>query len=296
MNQKKGELSLSIKQDFKLYVITGEDYHPGRSLMEVMEASLKGGADMLQLRDKKASKRELMEKAKLLRDLTAKYNVPLIINDHVDIALAVEADGVHLGQDDLPLAVARSVLGSQRIIGISTHSIEQARAAVKGGADYIGVGPIFPTATKPGRTAVTTTYVAQAAAEIRIPIVAIGGITLDNAAEVLRAGARRLCAVSAIVGSSDPEAVSRKLLDEITTWNSKPQELQTSIQDIIVTVNGQQGLTKAATLQALAEQYQLMNKRVIAELDGEMIPRQAWSETLLRSGASVEFVHFVGGG
>ncbi len=293
----KGGVSLRRNLDFKLYVITGERYHPGRSMVEVIEAALKGGADIVQLREKEISKRELLEKARLLRALTSRYGVPLIINDHPDVALAIDADGVHLGQEDLPISVARSVLGPHRTIGISTHNLDQARAAVTAGADYIGVGPVYPTGTKPGRQAVTTAYVSQAAAEIRIPFVAIGGITTDNAAEVLKAGARRLCAVSAIVGNPDPEGVCRNLLEQITAWNAssiaaKPSEER----DMIVTVNGRQERTKAATMLELAEQYKLADKRIVAELNGEVIPRQSWQDTPLRIGSSVEFVHFVGGG
>ncbi|WP_338080641.1 thiamine phosphate synthase [Cohnella luojiensis] len=285
------------KLDFKLYVITGESYHSSRDMLEVMEAALRGGADIVQLRDKKISKRELLEKARSLRDLTSRYGVPLIINDHPDVALAVNADGVHLGQDDLPLSVARSVLGPHRLIGISTHTIEQARVAERAGADYIGVGPVYPTGTKPGRQAVTTSYVSQAAAEIQIPFVAIGGITTDNAEEVLKAGARRLCAVSAIVGSNDPEGVCRNLLEQITGWKSgSSAEIPAEEREMVVTVNGRQERTKATTMLELAEHYKLADKHIVAELDGDIVPRQSWRETPLRIGASVEFVHFVGGG
>ncbi len=285
------------KLDFKLYVITGENDHPGRSMLEVMEAALKGGADIVQLRDKAISKRDLLEKAKRLKDLTAKYNVPLIVNDHPDVALAVEADGVHLGQDDMPVAVARQIMGPDRIIGVSTHRMEQAREAVEAGADYIGVGPVYATGTKPGRQPVTTAYVSQVAAEIRIPWVAIGGITPDNAFEVLNAGASRLCAVSAVVGSEDPEAVCRKLKEQIearTITSREGKEREAS--GIFVTVNGRRSRTRASTLIELAEQYELQGRRVVAELDGEFVPRRSWGEAPLRSGATVEFVHFVGGG
>lgn len=285
------------KLDFKLYVITGENYHPGRSMLEVMEAALKGGADIVQLRDKNGSKRDLFEKAKKLKELTNKYGVPLLINDHPDIALAVEADGVHLGQDDMPIAVARKIIGPERIIGLSTHRIEQARAAVEAGADYIGVGPVYATGTKPGRQPVTTAYVSQVAAEITIPWVAIGGITPENSNEVLRAGARRLCAVSAIVGSDDPEAVSRRLKQQILSWDAPPGvPVPSDAPGVLVTVNGRQSRTKALTLLELAEQFELQGRRVVAELDGEVVPRQSWGETPLRLGAAVEFVHFVGGG
>lgn len=288
---------MNRKFDYKLYVITGENYHPGRNMLEVMEAALKGGADIVQLRDKDISKRDLLEKARRLKDLTAKYNVPLIVNDHPDVALAIDADGVHLGQDDMPIAVARRIMGPDRIIGISTHRIEQAREAEEAGADYIGVGPVYATGTKPGRQPVTTAYVSQVAAEIRIPWVAIGGITLDNAFEVLNAGANRLCVVSAVVGSEDPEAVCRRFKALIET-RDRPSNVpvESEASGIVVTVNGRQSRTQASTLLGLAEQYELQGRRVVAELDGEFVPRSSWSEAPLRSGATVEFVHFVGGG
>jgi thiamine-phosphate pyrophosphorylase len=190
-------------RDFHLYVITGEAYHPGRDLVEVMEEAILGGADIVQLRDKTGTKREVLQKARALRELTRRYGVTFIVNDHLDVALACDADGVHLGQDDLPLPEARRILGDGKIIGVSTHAIEEARRAAAEGADYIGVGPVFPTNTKANAVPVTTAYVRQVAAEIRIPFVAIGGITLQNVEQVLEAGARRICAVSAIVGSAD---------------------------------------------------------------------------------------------
>lgn len=285
------------KLDFKLYVITGENYHPGRSMLEVMEAALKGGADIVQLRDKDISKRDLLEKATRLKALTAQYNVPLIVNDHPDVALAVDADGVHLGQDDMPIAVARQIMGPDRIVGLSTHRIEQAREAEEAGADYIGVGPVYATGTKPGRQPVTTAYVSQVAAEIRIPWVAIGGITPDNAIEVLNAGASRLCAVSAVVGSEDPEAVCRRLKALIEARDrSSNAPVESEASGMFVTVNGRRSRTRASTLLELAEQYELQGRRVVAELDGEFVPRKSWGEAPLRSGATVEFVHFVGGG
>lgn len=202
-------------RDFCLYVITGEEYHPGRSLLSVMEEAILGGADIVQLRDKKSTKREIFEKAKMLRELTRKYDVPFIVNDHIDIALAVDADGIHIGQDDLPLAEARKIVGSGKIIGVSTHRIEEAREAEKNGADYIGVGPVFPTKTKETAVPVTTEYVKQVANEIKIPFVAIGGIKLDNVDEVLDAGATRICAVSEIVGAKDVKRTCELFLEKI---------------------------------------------------------------------------------
>jgi thiamine-phosphate pyrophosphorylase len=190
-------------KDFRLYAITGEQFHPGRDLIMVMEEAILGGADIIQLRDKKSSKREILQKAWELRKLTRKYGVTFIVNDYIDVALAVDADGVHLGQDDLPLPEARKIIGN-KIIGISTHSIKEARLAEQEGADYIGVGPVYATTSKEDVVSpVTTSYVREVAQEIRIPFVAIGGIKLHNVDQVLEAGARRICAISEIVGSRD---------------------------------------------------------------------------------------------
>ncbi len=203
---------------FRLYVITGEEFHPGRELVAVMEEAIVGGADIVQLRDKNSSKRELLRKAQALRELTRKHQVPFIVNDHIDIALAVDADGIHLGQDDLPLREARKLVGN-KIIGISTHAIEEARLAEAEGADYIGVGPVFPTKSKVDVVdPVTTDYVRQVAAEIRIPFVAIGGIKLHNVDEVLAAGASRICAISEIVGSANVSDTCRELLARIENY------------------------------------------------------------------------------
>ncbi|ARK29397.1 thiamine phosphate synthase [Halalkalibacter krulwichiae] len=197
-------------KDFKLYAITGEEFHPGRDLVEVMEEAILGGVDIIQLRDKNSSKREVLRKAQALRELTKKYGVTFIVNDHIDVALAVDADGIHIGQDDLPLSEARKIVGN-KIIGISTHKIEEAREAEVGGADYIGVGPIFHTNSKVDVVdPVTTTYIKQVASEITIPFVAIGGIKLHNVDQVLQAGATRVCMISEIVGAEDVKAVCEK--------------------------------------------------------------------------------------
>ncbi len=185
-------------------------------MLTVMEEAILGGADMIQLRDKKCTKRAILDKAKSLRELTRRYGVPFIVNDHIDIALAVDADGVHLGQDDLPIAEARRIVGPDKIIGISTHRIEEAREAEREGADYIGVGPVFPTTSKEDAVApVSTSYVREVAAEIRIPFVAIGGIKLHNVMEVLQAGATRICAISEIVGSRDVTGTCRAFVAAI---------------------------------------------------------------------------------
>lgn len=198
-------------KNFYLYAITGEEFHPGRDLIEVMEEAILGGVDIIQLRDKTSSKRDILTKAKRLRELTKKHDVLFIVNDHIDVALAVDADGIHIGQDDLPLAEARHIMGPDKIIGISTHRIEEARAAEAGGADYIGVGPIFHTKSKVDVVdPVTTAYIGQVAAEINIPFVAIGGIKLHNVDQVLEAGATSVCMISEIVGAEDVKDVCQQ--------------------------------------------------------------------------------------
>ncbi|MBJ6360341.1 thiamine phosphate synthase [Paenibacillus sp. GCM10012307] len=202
-------------KDFRLYAITGEQFHPGRDLIDVMEQAILGGVDIIQLRDKTGSRDEVLAKAQALRALTRKHNVAFIVNDYIDIAMESDADGVHLGQGDLSLAEARKIVGD-KMIGISTHAIEEALLAEAQGADYIGVGPVFPTKTKVDVVdPVTVNYVRQVSEQIRIPFVAIGGIKLHNVDEVIAAGATRICAVSEIVGSSNVketcEAFLRKL-------------------------------------------------------------------------------------
>lgn len=202
-------------KDFRLYAITGEQFHPGRDLVEVMEEAILGGVDIIQLRDKSGDKAAILEKAKALRELTRKYGVTFIVNDYIDIAMAVDADGIHLGQGDVSLLEARRIVGS-KIIGISTHAIGEALLAEQQGADYIGVGPIYPTATKEDVVdPVTIAYVREVVQEVSIPFVAIGGIKLHNVDEVIAAGATRICAISEIVGSADVkgtcEAFIRKL-------------------------------------------------------------------------------------
>lgn len=290
----------------KLYVITAESAHPGRSMIEVMEQTLIGGAGILQLRNKTGSKAEVLEQARVLRALTKKYGVPFIVNDYPDIALEVDADGVHLGQEDMSIQEARALLGEDKIVGISTHCIDHAIAAEKNGADYIGVGPVFPTNTKPGRAAVTTEYVREAAGRVGIPFFAIGGITLDNAGAVIDAGARRLCAVTAIVGDDDPAAVCRELLRKLkaaergssSEEGSTPSNTSGSAnsESIQLRLNGASYETAAPTLESLIAELGQTNKRLVAEVDGEIVPRGRWQTTPLADGLQIELVQFVGGG
>lgn len=187
-----------------LYVITGEMYHKNRSVETVIEEALQGGADIVQLRDKTHSKREILRKARHLRTVTKRYNVPFIINDHLDIAMAVDADGVHLGQDDVPLNVAKDLLGPSKQIGISTKTLEEALEAEEQGADYIGVGPIFSTKTKADAPEpLTPDFIAFIQNRVSIPVVPIGGITRENAPYLLDVGATSLCVIGDVMGATN---------------------------------------------------------------------------------------------
>lgn len=174
-------------------------------------AAIAGGADCIQLREKDLPDRPLLELARRLRAATAQSQTLLIVNDRPDIAAMVDADGVHLGQDDLPVASVRSVIGGDRLIGVSTHSIEQARHAVACGADYIGVGPMFPTPTKAAGPIKGPGLLAEVLGEVSTPHVAIGGINADNVAGIAMVGGRCVAVCHAIVGADDPAAAARAI-------------------------------------------------------------------------------------
>jgi len=189
-----------------LYGITAEKFSRGRANIEVVQAMIRGGIRVIQYREKRHEKsyRQILEECRSIRQLTREAGVMFIINDYLDIALLVDADGLHVGQDDLPVAEVRRLLGDERIIGLSTHSPAQARAAVIDGADYIGVGPIFATRTKDDVCApVGLDYLEYVRDNIDLPWVAIGGIKRHNLDQVVGRGAERVCLVTEIVGSED---------------------------------------------------------------------------------------------
>jgi thiamine-phosphate pyrophosphorylase len=189
-----------------IYGITAEKFSRGRSNIEVVRAMLAGGIKIIQYREKRPDKshRQMLAECRQIRALTREAGVLFIVNDYVDIALLAEADGVHVGQDDLPVPDVRRLVGPDKLIGLSTHSLEQALAAQAAGADYIGVGPIFSTQTKADVTApVGFSYLEQAVEVVDLPIAAIGGIKLHNIAEVVRHGARTICMVTEIVEAED---------------------------------------------------------------------------------------------
>lgn len=193
-----------------LYVITEPAL---RDPIATAQQVLAAGVRLLQLRDKTATTRELVRVGQELRALTRQYDAYLIVNDRLDVALAVEADGVHLGQDDLPVPLARRIAGERLLIGVSAETVAEAIEAESAGADYLGVGPMFATATKPDAGAPVGPERLRAIKQaVRIPVFGIGGITLQNAPAVLEAGADGICVVSAIVGAPDPATAARQFL------------------------------------------------------------------------------------
>lgn len=202
--------------DSRLYVITGSVFLKGRRLEDVISDAIRGGADCIQLREKDLPARELLEMAIVLRRLTREKGIPFIVNDRLDIALAADADGVHLGQDDLPIGMARELLGSGKIIGISTHDSREAVDAERAGADYIGLGPVNPTETKPdAAAAIGADGVREVRRHVSIPIVAIGGIKREHVAEIVRAGANGVAAISGIIGADDVYKAAREMRETV---------------------------------------------------------------------------------
>lgn len=193
---------------FPLYFITDPllcsaetNAHKRGPIVDSVADAIDGGARLVQYRDKMETRRTMFETAKKLRNLTAEQGVTLIINDEIDLALAVQADGVHLGQEDLPINIARRILGEKAIIGISTHHLAQATQAQSEGADYIAFGPIFKTGTKDSQNApVGIEAIARAVREIEVPLYAIGGIKISHLSQVMAAGAAGVAVVSGLAG------------------------------------------------------------------------------------------------
>lgn len=200
-----------------LYAILDLGYVAAENAARVTSALLAGGADLLQLRAKGHGMETVREIAARLQPLCKSAGVPFILNDYPDLAAELDADGVHIGQDDGSLADARAIVGPGKIIGRSTHSLDQARAALAEGFDYIGFGPLFPTPTKLGRPGIGLGDIAAMEREVgsKIPAFCIGGIKGGNLAEVMAAGARRVVIVSELLGAADPEAAAREIVTRL---------------------------------------------------------------------------------
>jgi thiamine-phosphate pyrophosphorylase len=202
-----------VKQrDWSLCVITDHATSQGRAVVEVVRAAIAGGATMIQLREKEATTRAMVELGHILHDITQMAGVPLIVNDRIDVALAIRAAGVHVGQDDMPAVRARQLIGPDKLLGVSAETPAQAQQAERDGADYLGVGPVYATPSKSDATAPIGLDGLRAAVQsTTLPVLAIGGITSDNAAATFQAGAAGVAVISAVVGAADPEAAARAL-------------------------------------------------------------------------------------
>lgn len=206
-----------VFEGFKLYAVT-DFQKEDPEILKKIEQAYRGGTDIVQLRSKVLPDAALIRLGFKMRKIALRYRKLFFINDRVDLALALDADGVHLGQDDLPVAVARKLAkraGRMLWVGKSTHSFRQALEAVHENADYIGVGPVFATSTKPHVRSVGLRFVKQTAAKVRIPWVAIGGIDLENLSSVVEAGASRVAVVRAIFSAKDPAMASRKFKSQL---------------------------------------------------------------------------------
>lgn len=197
--------------DYTLYICTDSGLMSVHTVEESVEAAVKGGATVVQLREKNASSRKLYEQALRVKAVTERYGVPLIINDRIDIALAVDADGVHLGQSDMPCDIARRILGEDKIIGITAPTPELAVKAQEDGADYLGVGAMFATATKSDAKANTKENLAAVRAAVDIPIVIIGGIKRTNVLQFAGMGVNGAAVISDIISDPDSEGAAREM-------------------------------------------------------------------------------------
>lgn len=202
-------------KELKFYLVTDSDILRGRDFYNSIEEALKGGVTMLQLREKNASGKEFLEKAIKLRELTKKYNVKFIINDRVDIAMLCDADGVHVGQSDIPANKVRELIGEDKIVGVSARTVEEALTAKENGADYLGVGAMFTTRTKLDAKSVSIEKLKEIQEVIKLPVVAIGGLSLSNIDKLKECNVDGYAVVSAILGAENIKLECEKWIEKI---------------------------------------------------------------------------------
>ena len=208
--------------DYSLYLVTDRGLSKGRTTLDIVKAAVKGGVTCVQVREKECTTHAFIDEALAIRDFLKSRKVPLIINDRLDVALAVGADGVHLGQSDMPFSMAKAIVKDAMAIGISAESLEDAIRAEKEGADYIGVSPIYKTSTKTDTAPpLGLSGLKEIKAAVNIPLVGIGGLNAANAGEVIESGADGVAVVSAIVSADDPETAARTLRDIIDKVKEK---------------------------------------------------------------------------
>lgn len=202
------------KKDLLLYAVTDRHWLNGETLYSQVEKALKGGATFIQLREKKLDEGSFLEEAKEIQKLCKEYNVPFVINDNVEIAKKINADGVHVGQSDMEAQNVREILGDDKIIGVSAQTVEQALLAEKHGADYLGVGAVFKTGSKDDAEEVSHDELERICKAVSIPVIAIGGITHDNVKELSGRGIVGIAVISAIFGQKDIENATKELKAE----------------------------------------------------------------------------------
>lgn len=198
--------------DYTLYLCTDRERMTTDTIEEAVELAIQGGVTVVQLREKDCTSKEFYQLAKDVKEITDAYEIPLLINDRLDIALAVGADGVHLGQSDLPIRVARDILGSDKIVGATANTLERAEEAWKAGADYLGVGDVFGTTTKADTKRVTLEELKAIKELVEIPVVAIGGINAENIASLRASGVDGAAVISAIIAEKDITAAAEMLI------------------------------------------------------------------------------------
>ena len=201
-------------EDLLVYAVTDRSWLNGESLYSQVEKALKGGATFIQLREKELDEEHFLKEAVEIKELCKRYQVPFVINDNVEIALKMDADGVHVGQSDMEAGSVRARLGKDKIIGVSAQTVEQALLAEEHGADYIGVGAVFPTGTKLDAVEVGYDRLREICKAVHIPVVAIGGITRDNIIQLKGSGVSGVAIVSAIFASKDIEAATKELCNK----------------------------------------------------------------------------------
>lgn len=199
------------KFDTSLYFITDSSNYTEQEFLNRVEKALQGGVTLMQLREKDKTTREYIELAQKVHSITKKYNVPLIIDDRVDVALAVNAEGVHVGQSDMPVKLARKLMGENKIVGATTKTVEQAKEAYEQGADYLGVGAIYPTTTKVKTVLTSTDTLRDICNAVSIPVNAIGGLNKDNIDILEGISISGICVVSAIMKADDPKKATKEL-------------------------------------------------------------------------------------
>ena len=202
------------KSDLLLYAVTDRSWLGGHTLYQDVEAAIKGGATFIQLREKKLDEEHFLEEAKEIKELCKKYRVPFVINDNVDIALAMDADGVHVGQSDMEAGMVREKLGPDKIIGVSAQTVEQAILAEQKGADYLGVGAVFPTGSKDDAVEVSHDTLKAICEAVHIPVIAIGGISTGNVMELSGSGICGIAVISAIFAKPDIETAAKELREQ----------------------------------------------------------------------------------